>query len=299
LLLFAVKAMLQLRQDEGADLREVVDAAIGDASERSEMETLACALIGDMAFARTLPERGTHVLEPIVALFTALISLENMTEEHIDELLVHAEALAKDSLRAGSGYRLTIRGIDVGPWDHTEQGGPSPADLIDLGGLRIPREAGLSLRMDKGGDPPQLLSLTVRNGASTLRLQGFRSPDGPRWEDVMARLAQNVRARDGEAKEWVGRIGPELRCVMPAEETLVGDASKPVLMLGCDGPNWLLRGIVTGADAESNDQYTWAYSYFERVVVVPSYVPSVSLSPAEFGGGIPPAGGPILLRMPM
>ncbi|MEU8545200.1 DUF3710 domain-containing protein [Streptomyces sp. NPDC048717] len=298
-LLFAVKAVLRLRQESGADVREVVTTVAGDAAERSRAETLVHALSGDMAVARTLDQHGTGLLESVMALLDALIRLEDLSEEEIDELLVHAESLADECTRAGEGLLPALRGVETGPWDESERDDRQAADLIDLGGLRIPDDPGLDLRMDRGGTPPRLLSVTLVRGKDTaLQLQAFHSPGGPRWADVMARLARDIRAQGGEAKEWAGRLGPELRCVVPVEGP---KRRMPVLMLGCDGPNWLLRGVVSGTDAESVNPDSWVYSYVERVVVAPSYLPRSTASPSAPGFGLAPLGpatGPIPLRMP-
>ncbi|MEU3072440.1 DUF3710 domain-containing protein [Streptomyces laurentii] len=301
-LLFAVKAVLRLRQEAGADVQEVLSAVAGGASERSDMETLVRALGGDMAAARALDWLGTGPLESVVALLDALIRLAGLREEEIDELLVHAQSLADEWAQAGGGLLPGLRGIETGPWDESEQGGRHAKGLLDLGGLRIPDDPGLDLRMDRGGTPPRLWGVTLVRGKETaLQLQAFRSPDGPQWADTRARLARDIRARGGEATEWAGRLGPELRCVIPTEGPDLRRRRMPVLMLGCDGPNWLLRGVVTGTDAESGNPDSWVYSYVERVVVVPSYVPPSAASPSatDFGFALlRPADGPIPLRMP-
>ncbi|MFE1903292.1 DUF3710 domain-containing protein [Streptomyces gardneri] len=300
LLLFAVKAVLQVRQETGADLQAVVAAAIGDASEHSDMESLAQALMGDTAAARTAQQRGAQALESVAALLAALIELEGVSEEEIDELLAHAESFANEAKRTEGGSCLDRRGRDTGPWDEAETGW-NAADLIDLGGMRIPRETGLSLELNEGGSPPRPLAVTVRKGATALQLQAYHSPGVPQWEAARARIARDMQARGGEAEEWSGRIGPELRCVVPVEGDLMRTRNMPVLMLGCDGPTWLLRCMVTGADAESASQEKWAYSYVERIVVVPSYLPpsQAPLSPTDFGSvPIRPVEGPIPLRMP-
>ncbi|MFB7580488.1 DUF3710 domain-containing protein [Streptomyces hydrogenans] len=301
-LLFAARAVLQVRQEAGADLREVVNAAIGDEGERAGMESLALALVGDMAAARAARRRGPRALESVVALLAALIELEDVSEEEIDELLAHAASFAAEEASAGggTGTRGSRRGSEVGPWDEAEAGWRT-ADLIDLGGLRIPRETGISVELNEGGTPPRLLAVTVRKEGTALQIQAYHSSGEPQWEGARDRIARDVLSRGGEAKEWSGRIGPELRCVIPVEADLMGTRHMSVLMLGCDGPGWLLRCTVTGSDAESGAQETWAYSYVEGVVVVPSYVPPArpSFSPTGFGlTPVPPVQGPIPLRMP-
>ncbi|MFF9342808.1 MULTISPECIES: DUF3710 domain-containing protein [unclassified Streptomyces] len=299
-LLFAARAVLQVRQETGADPREVVSAAIGDEAERVGMESLAQALVGDMAAARAARQHGVRALESVVALLAALIELEGVREEEIDELLAHAASFAEEAASEERGTRVSRRGSEAGPWDESEAGARA-GELIDLGGLRIPRETGISVELNEGGTPPRPLAVTVRKGSTALQIQAYYSSGEPQWAAARDRIARDVLSRGGEAKEWSGRIGPELRCVVPVETDSVSTRHMPVLMLGCDGPGWLLRCMVTGSDAESGAQETWAYSYVERVVVVPSYVPRErpSLSPTGFGfSPVRPVEGPIPLRMP-
>ncbi|MFD9723634.1 DUF3710 domain-containing protein [Streptomyces sp. NPDC059072] len=82
----------------------------------------------------------------------------------------------------------------------------------------------------------------------------------------------------GEAEQRSGRVGVEVRAEAPVVSDTRGRDSMTVRFLGCDGPGWLLRGVISGEATQSASRDDWAYAYFERVVVVPSFVPLVRRS---------------------
>ncbi|MFD7910755.1 DUF3710 domain-containing protein [Streptomyces sp. NPDC059752] len=202
----------------------------------------------------------------------------------------------------GRSQRSPDRGVGVGPWDVDERGWQA-LDLIDLGGLRIPRTAArkVQLKCSRSSEECAEAAL-IRDASAALQLQAFRTAGEPEWEQVCMRLAVDVRARGGEAEQGVGRAGVELRAVIPVVSGPHEPSSRTVRFIGCDGPGWLLRGVVSGEVALPESRDEWAYSCFESVVVDPSFVPrpaAVSASPAVYAPAAPPQRGRmILLRVP-
>ncbi len=204
--------------------------------------------------------------------------------------------------REGRSRRPSDRGVGVGPWDVGERGWQA-LDLTDLGGLRIPRTAVRKVEINWPRSSEECAAaVLIRDETAALQLQAFRTSGEPEWEQVCTRLAANVRARGGEAEQAVGRAGVELRAVIPAASGPHGPPSRTVRFIGCDGPGWLLRGVVSGEVALPESRDEWAYSCFESVVVDPSFVPraaAVSVSPAVYAPAVPPQPGRmILLRVP-
>ncbi|MFJ6141436.1 DUF3710 domain-containing protein [Kitasatospora sp. NPDC092286] len=264
-----------------------------------EVETMVEALCGDLSAVRKGRRSELFSLRNILAILVVLLGEESIHGEDIDFLLGGAEEIADGFLRADDPFRLVERGVEIGPWDASEAGWQG-TDLVDLGGLRIPRDPGLKIQVNEGRGSSDLLEAVVLRGSTGVQLQAFHVTQEGAWARAREKFAQNVRGLGGEAREWAGRAGVELRCEIPVEQSPGVRGPQTVRVLGFEGPGWLLRGIVTGEGADPASQDEWAYSYVERVVVDPSFrkVPDPLLSPAGFGSLQPSSDSPILLRMP-
>lgn len=300
-LLLSLKSLLLLRWEEGRSGPELIPELPAGVS-RAEADRLVEALLGSLTAARVARNAGTLTLEGVLPLLAGVIAEEAMTDQEIDRLLRAALEIGQELVHAGDLLRAAYRGLDVGPWDVSEAGWQE-LDLIDLGGLRIPREQGLKIQLRQAGAGTPAGEVAVLRGTTAaLQLQAFRLDERSGWDAVRAALESEVRARGGEAEQWSGRVGVELRAVVPVVSDARGRDSVTVRFLGCDGPGWLLRGVVGGEVAQSESRDDWAYAYFERVVVDPSYVPpapSVSASPGIYApASLPQPGQVISLRMP-
>lgn len=190
----------------------------------------------------------------------------------------------------------------MGPWDVSEEGWQG-LELIDLGGLRIPRQAARKRELNPAPSGVGYVAVTLfRDTTAALQLQAYRTSVEQEWETVLSRLEADVKARGGEAERWSGRVGVELRAKVPVVSDARGRDSMVVRFIGCDGPGWLLRGVVSGDIALPESRDDWAYSTFESTVVVPSFTvrpPSVSTSPGIFAPVVSPEQDrTIALRMP-
>ncbi|MEV7511597.1 DUF3710 domain-containing protein [Streptomyces sp. NPDC091201] len=249
------------------------------------------ALRGNLSAARAAGQSGALSLERVLELLVLLIAEEAMTEEEVTVLMESARAMNEEVLQAGDLLRPPYRGVDVGPWDVSETGWQA-LDLLDLGGLRIPRRAARKVELNPLRSAPEYGEVVLlRDTTASLQLQAFRTLGEPEWERVRVRLEQDVRSRGGEVEQWSGRAGVELRATIPVVNDVRGRDSATVRFVGCDGPGWLLRGVINGEVALPESRDDWAYSCFERVVVDPSFAMRAAgafTSPTAYGPVTPP-----------
>ncbi|MFJ4670195.1 DUF3710 domain-containing protein [Kitasatospora purpeofusca] len=299
-LVFAAKVLVQLREEDGEMFPVDAPAVTSQGLGASDVATMISALTGDLRAVEAGRLTGLFSLQGILAVLGALTDAEDIREEDLDRLLGVAAEIASDLVRVEDPFRLVERGVEIGPWDASETGWRG-IDLIDLGGLRIPREPGLKIQLNEGKGSSDLLEAVVLRGTTGVQLQAFHAPQDGAWSRAREILARRVRDRGGEVREWAGRAGVELRCDVPVQQERGSRGLQSIRIIGCDGPGWLLRATVTGEGAAPGNQDEWVCSYVERVVVVPLFQPTPSrqLSAIDFGSGHPwEDGQPIRLRMP-
>lgn len=240
-LLLGLKALVALRWEDGrTDPQPLSGAASG--LSRDEVAGLLEVLRGNLSAARIARENGTLTFERVLALLACVIAEEALTDEEVAELMELALSMNEETLRTGDWLRPPYRGVDVGPWDVSEEGWQA-LDLLDLGGLRVPRRA--VTRFELNALPSGAVyveAVLVRDRTASVQLQAFRTSGEPEWEQVRTRLEADIRGRGGEVEQWSGRAGVELRAVVPVVSNAQGRDSMTIRFLGCDGPGWLLRG---------------------------------------------------------
>jgi uncharacterized protein DUF3710 len=175
-----------------------------------------------------------------------------------------------------------------GPWDGEDA---FPAlERIDFGAVQVPIGPGLEVQVnveatetDEEGNPVggRLVAITVVHGDSGLQLQAFAAPKRSGiWDDVRRETAAEIGEAGGQAKDAEGPFGVELHAMVPVavpEELMdqvpdeireQGFAWQPVRFLGVDGPRWFLRGVVSGAAVEDEEQWQVLEDVFRGVVVL-------------------------------
>lgn len=175
-----------------------------------------------------------------------------------------------------------------GPWDGEDA---FPAlERIDFGAVQVPIGPGLEVQVnveatetDEEGNPVggRLVAITVVHGESGLQLQAFAAPKRSGiWDDVRRETAAEIGEAGGQTKDAEGPFGVELHAMVPVAvpEELIdqvpdeireqGFAWQPVRFLGVDGPRWFLRGVVSGAAVEDEEQWQVLEDVFRGVVVV-------------------------------
>ncbi|MBC6458807.1 DUF3710 domain-containing protein [Actinomadura sp. HBU206391] len=175
-----------------------------------------------------------------------------------------------------------------GPWD-AEASFPE-LERIDFGAVQVPIGPGLEVQVnveateaDAEGNPigGRLVAITVVHGESGLQLQAFAAPKRSGiWDEVRRETGAEITEAGGQAEDAEGPFGTELRAMVPVqipdevkdqvpdEIREQGFAWQPVRFLGVDGPRWFLRGVVSGAAVEDEEQWQVLEDVFRNVVVL-------------------------------
>ncbi|MER7822686.1 DUF3710 domain-containing protein [Streptomyces sp. NPDC096097] len=277
-LLLSLKALVLFRWEEGRTGPELLpDVPAG--MSRDEADGLIEMLRGSLSAAAVARTTGGLTFERVLSLLVCLIAAEAMTHQEVDTLLESAVALNEEALQAGDLSRPLYRGTDVGPWDVSETDWEA-MNLLDLGGLKVPRTGVSKMDLNSLDSDTEVLAAVVlfRGTTANLQLQAFPTSSGePGWGTICDRLEANLRARGAEVERWSERVGVELRAVVPVVSETRGRDRMTVRYIGCDGPGWLLRGVIGGAPALPDSRDDWAYDCFQGVVVDPAFVvPSVA-----------------------
>lgn len=170
-----------------------------------------------------------------------------------------------------------------GPWDVDELDEPEEG-RIDLGGLLVPASEGMELRVEVSND--LIIAATVILGDSAIQLQAFAAPRSEGiWHEIRNEIAGGITQQGGIVDELEGGLGWELRAQVPVQLPDGTQGAQLVRFVGCDGPRWFLRGVVSGRAAVDADQGADLERLFRETVVVRGTEP---MAPRD----------PILLRLP-
>ncbi|MGI8333149.1 DUF3710 domain-containing protein [Actinomadura scrupuli] len=175
-----------------------------------------------------------------------------------------------------------------GPWD-SEESYPE-LERIDFGGLQVPIGPGLEVQVnleatehDAEGNPVggRMVAVTIVTGDSGLQVQAFAAPKRSGiWAEVRQETAAEIQEAGGQTQDGAGPFGDELHAMVPVqipEEVMdqvpdeireQGFAWQPVRFIGVDGPRWFLRGVVSGAAIEDEEQWQVLEDVFRNIVVV-------------------------------
>lgn len=137
--------------------------------------------------------------------------------------------------------------------------------MLDLGPLKIPNVGITDIDPLLAEGKP--IAVTVINGLTAIQLQAFRSIGGHDWNSARHRMRSNIAAEGSTPSEWTGRSGIELQAIMARRNSAGVLRNIPMRVMGCDGPGWLLRGIVTGDEGKPDSPGDWSYGIFEGTIV--------------------------------
>lgn len=142
-----------------------------------------------------------------------------------------------------------------GPFDIEEADLADP-DLprVDLGALRIPGIAGLTLQVEADQSTGQISLITAAKEDGAVQLQAFAAPkSGGLWAEIRDEIRSELETGKVQHSEANGPFGPEVRALMPVTTPDGRPALQPVRFVGIDGPRWFLRAVFLGRAAMEPD----------------------------------------------
>lgn len=175
-----------------------------------------------------------------------------------------------------------------GPWDVSElDDRPShTAARLDLGGVRIRPVAGMKVQMQVDKNSGQATSVMLVNDQGALQLMVIAAPKSkPLWPQTMRALRSDADRRGGTAQDGKGPWGPVLRMALPATTADGKQGVQPSVVLGIDGPRWLLRATLIGRAAVDQEQMNRMMAIVQDTVVVRGDQP---MAPGEVIALTPP-----------
>lgn len=194
-----------------------------------------------------------------------------------------------------------------GPWDVDELDGSHPSHerpRLDLGSLRIRVAPGTRLQMqvDKGtGKATGVLLMGEQYGLQLMAIAASKSL--PLWPQTRAAIAADAGRRGGTAQEAPGPWGSVLQLSLPATAADGTSGVTPSLVLGVDGPRWMLRATFLGRAAIDQTLHNQMLAVLQDTVVVrgeepmppgeilPLTPPQRAEAPAADASDEDPAGG--------
>ncbi|GAB49433.1 DUF3710 domain-containing protein [Mobilicoccus pelagius] len=154
-------------------------------------------------------------------------------------------------------HAVDAEDVGRGPYDAADV--TDPEGYVRLGAVWIPAFEGLMLTFEMDQTQSQVAAVQVVLGDSTLQLQAFAAPKSSGiWDEIRTEIAEGIAGRGGTATEEQGDFGTEL--VVSANGTLMR-------FLGCDGPRWFLRGVLSGRAAQDPSAAAPLRTVFAHVVV--------------------------------
>jgi hypothetical protein len=144
-------------------------------------------------------------------------------------------------------YNLPPAPRPDGPWDRSEVSKPGEG-RVDLGGLHVPGVEGMELRVEVAGEA--IVAATVVLQDSAIQLQAFAAPKSEGiWGEVRDEISAGITQQGGIVDEVEGPLGWELRAQVPVQLPDGTNGVQLVRFVGCDGPRWFLRGVISGQGA--------------------------------------------------
>lgn len=176
-----------------------------------------------------------------------------------------------------------------GPWDVSELDPDKPAHTaarLDLGGLRIRPAAGMKVQMQVEQATGKATSVLLVGESAAVQLMVIAaSKSKPLWPQTRRALQSDADRKGGSATEGDGPWGPVLRMTIPATTADGKKGVQPSVVLGIDGPRWMLRATMIGRAATDQGVMNQMMGIVQDSVVVRGDVP---MAPGEMIGLTPP-----------
>ncbi|WP_442785581.1 DUF3710 domain-containing protein [Actinacidiphila sp. DG2A-62] len=174
-------------------------------------------------------------------------------------------------------YNLPPAPRPDGPWDLSEVKEPGEG-RVDLGGLFVPGVEGMELRVEVAGE--SIVAATVVLRDSAVQLQAFAAPKSEGiWGEVREEIGAGITQQGGIVDEVEGPLGWELRAQVPVQLPDGTNGVQLVRFVGCDGPRWFLRGVISGQGAVQPAAAGVLEAVFQDTVVVRGEAPMAPRDP--------------------
>jgi hypothetical protein len=114
-----------------------------------------------------------------------------------------------------------------------------------------------------------VVAVTAVVGQSAIQLQAFAAPrtEGI-WDEVRHEIAGSITQQGGVVDQNDGPLGPELRAQVPVQLPDGTQGAQVLRFVGCDGPRWFLRGVISGQAAAQPETAGAVEEIFRGTVVV-------------------------------
>jgi hypothetical protein len=136
----------------------------------------------------------------------------------------------------------------------------------------------MELRVEVAGD--SIVAATLVLGNSAIQLQAFAAPKSEGiWGEVRREIAAGITQQGGVVDEEEGPLGWGLRAQVPVQLPDGTHGVQLVRFVGCDGPRWFLRGVISGQAAVQPESAGVLEQVFRETVVVRGEQPMAPRDP--------------------
>jgi hypothetical protein len=194
-----------------------------------------------------------------------------------------------------SGYDPTVKPPRPhGPWDVSELDGSDPSHerpRVDFGALRIRPMPGTQIQVQVDAGTNRASSLLLVGEDAVLQLLAVAAARSvPLWPARINAVAADATRRGGTAQRSEGPWGPQLHLQLPATTSTGASGVQPSIVLGIDGPRWMLRATVIGKAAIDPQAFARMLAVVQDTVVVRGDGP---MAPGEVLELRPPPSAPV------
>lgn len=149
-----------------------------------------------------------------------------------------------------------------GPKDTSEVSGLRP--YIDFGSLKIAPREGLQLRLDVDENAGQAVAVSLDYAGATLQVQAFAAPKSRGlWGELLNQLQEGMAAQGAKVTRAECVFGDSALAHVSAPNGV----KQTLLLIGVDGPRWVLRGVVMGAGVRTHEVPEVLADIFREIVV--------------------------------
>jgi hypothetical protein len=159
-----------------------------------------------------------------------------------------------------------------GPWDVSELDGSHAShgrSRIDLGALRVRPLSGMRLQMQVDNATGKATSVLIIGDQAAVQLMAIAAAKStPLWPQTRGGVKADASRRGGTVNEAPGPWGPVLQVALPATTSEGAKGVQPSLIIGIDGPRWMLRATLLGKAAVDQQVHNQMLAIVQDTVVV-------------------------------